>query len=152
MGLDQYGWKILTRVGANDLMEADGSRLNHQRQVTFPWWPKKDRVDIAYWRKCWPIQNYMTSLYVSRAGCNEEDFNCVDLELSAQDLVNLASYFKVRAGQGFRHEKVRALVESEDESFCEFISERDYEALCEFIQDAHAAIDAGMKVVYSCWW
>lgn len=145
MGLDQYGWKILTRVDANDLaMETDGSRLNRQRQVVFPWWPKRDRIDIAYWRKCWPVQNYMTSLYLARVGGRAEDFNCVDLELNAQDLDNLAGYFKVTA-------KVRALVESEDEGST-LISERDYEALCEFIKDARAAINSGMRAIYSCWW
>jgi hypothetical protein len=62
MGLDQYAYK---------LTESDPT----------------EREEIAYWRKHPNLQGWMESLWRSNGG--EGEFNCVDVELTLEDLDDL---------------------------------------------------------------
>ena len=48
----------------------------------------EEKIEIMYWRKHANLQGWMERLYCSRGG-KGEDFNCVDLLLSEEDLLNL---------------------------------------------------------------
>ena len=99
----------------------------------------EDSMELAYWRKHPNLQGWMQDLYHEKGG--EQEFNCVDLELTLEDL--------------------NALEESlDDESLPEtagffFGGNADdhyAEADREFIVQARAAIKQGYTVVYSSWW
>ena len=99
----------------------------------------EDSMELAYWRKHPNLQGWMEDLYHEKGG--EQEFNCVDLELTLEDL--------------------NALEESlDDESLPEtagffFGGNADdhyAEADREFIVQARAAIKQGYTVVYSSWW
>ena len=99
----------------------------------------EDSMELACWRKHPNLQGCMEVLYHEKGG--EQEFNCVDLELTLEDL--------------------NALEESlDDESLPEtagffFGGNADdhyAEADREFIGQARAAIKQGYTVVYSSWW
>ena len=99
----------------------------------------EDSMELAYWRKHPNLQGWMEDLYHEKGG--EQEFNCVDLELTLEDL--------------------DALEESLDEEelpetvgFFFGTDSSDYyaEADREFIVQARAAIKQGYTVVYSSWW
>ena len=47
----------------------------------------EDSMELAYWRKHPSLQGYMENLWLERG--NEGEFNCVDLELTLNDLDNM---------------------------------------------------------------
>ena len=103
----------------------------------------EDSKELAYWRKHPNLQGWMENLWHEK-GCphdNGDGFNCVDLELTLEDL--------------------EALEESLDESALpetsgfffggnsdDYYAEQDRE----FIREARAAIKQGYDVVYHSWW
>ncbi len=123
MGLDQYA----TARKGEPSKDADGYTYY------------EDSMELAYWRKHPNLQGWMEELYHDKGG--EEQFNCVDVELTLEDL--------------------DALEQSLDESalpntvgfFFGANSDDHYaEADREFIVAARAAIKQGYTVVYSSWW
>ena len=99
----------------------------------------EDSMELAYWRKHPNLQGWMEDLYHEKGG--EQEFNCVDLELTLDDL--------------------DALEESLDEEelpetagFFFGTDSSDYyaEADREFIREARAAIKQGYTIIYSSWW
>ena len=99
----------------------------------------EDSMELSYWRKHPNLQGWMEELYHEKGGDGE--FNCVDLELTLDDL--------------------EALEQSLDESALpetvgfffgtdsgDYYAEQDRE----FIREARAAIKQGYTVVYSSWW
>ena len=99
----------------------------------------KDSMELSYWRKHPNLQGWMEELYHEKGGDGE--FNCVDLELTLDDL--------------------EALEQSLDESALpetvgfffgtdsgDYYAEQDRE----FIREARAAIKQGYTVVYNSWW
>jgi len=118
MGLDQYAAIRL------DTKDEDGN------------W---DSEELAYWRKHPHLQGFMESLYHEKGG--EGEFNCVDVELTLEDIDALESTLDNEAlpeTQGF------FFGENSDDHYAE--QDRD------FIVSARAAIDKGYTVVYSSWW
>ena len=123
MGLDQYA---MARKGEATIDE-DG-------YTTY-----KDSMELGEWRKHPNLQGFMQELYYDKGG--EGEFNCVDVELTLEDLESLEETLDGNAlpeTQGF------FFGENSDEHYAE--QDRD------FIVAARAAIGKGYTVVYSSWW
>ena len=67
MGLDQNAWKV----------DKDG-----------------EREELAYWRKHNRLQGWMEERYTEKGG--KEQFNCVDLELTEEDIDDLETAIEDR--------------------------------------------------------
>ena len=99
----------------------------------------EDSMELAYWRKHPNLQGWMEELYREKGG--EQEFNCVDLELTLEDLDAL---------EGSLDEE--ALPETAGFFFGTDSSDHYSEADREFIVQARAAIKQGYTVIYSSWW
>jgi hypothetical protein len=104
-----------------------------------------EKEELAYWRKHPNLQGWMEQLWVSKgrpnANENGEDFNCVPLELSKEDLDNLEEAIlseELPLTTGF---------------FFGQNSDNEYRKQdLEFIEKAREALDGGITVVYDSWW
>ena len=123
MGLDQYA----TARKGEATIDEDGS-------TTYP-----EERELAYWRKHPNLQGWMESLWHVKG--NSGEFNCVDLELTLDDLDSLEKSLDNEA-----------LPETAGFFFGGDSSDHYAEADREFICDARAAIKQGYTVVYSSWW
>ena len=123
MGLDQYA---MARKGESKTDEEG-----------FEYY--EDGMELAYWRKHPNLQGWMQDLWYTKGG--EGEFNCVDLELEAEDLDLLE--------QSLDEE---ALPETTGFFFGTDSSIHYAEQDREFIVQARAAIKQGYTVVYSSWW
>ena len=95
--------------------------------------------EIAYWRKHPNLQGWMEQLYREKGG--EDVFNCVDVELTFEDLEQLEASIEgaeLPDTQGFFFGKNSDV----------YYREQDLA----FIADASEAIEQGYKVVYTSWW
>ena len=99
----------------------------------------EDSMELAYWRKHPNLQGWMEELYHEKGG--EEPFNCVDVELTLDDLDALE--------QSLDDE---ALPETAGFFFGSNADDHYAETDREFIREARAAIKQGYTVVYSSWW
>tara|TARA_R100001082_G_scaffold44826_1_gene23946 strand:- start:211 stop:582 length:372 start_codon:yes stop_codon:yes gene_type:complete len=99
----------------------------------------EDSKELAYWRKHPNLQGWMEELYHEKGG--EEEFNCVDVELTLEDLDALEESLDDEA-----------LPETAGFFFGTDSSDHYAETDREFIREARAAIKQGYTVVYSSWW
>ena len=99
----------------------------------------EDSMELAYWRKHPNLQGWMQDLYYEKGG--EEEFNCVDLELTLEDLEALEESLDEEA-----------LPETVGFFFGADSSDYYAETDREFIREARAAIKQGYTVIYSSWW
>ncbi len=99
----------------------------------------EDSMEWAYWRKHPNLQGWMEDLYHEKGG--EKEFNCVDLELTLDDLDALEQTLDGEA-----------LPETVGFFFGENSDDHYVEQDREFIREARAAIKQGYTVVYSSWW
>ena len=99
----------------------------------------EDSKELAYWRKHPNLQGWMQDLYHEKGG--EEDFNCVDLELTLEDLDALEESLDEEA-----------LPETVGFFFGGNADDHYAEADREFIVAARAAIKQGYTIVYTSWW
>ena len=123
MGLDQYG---LARRGE--------AKTDDEGYTYY-----EDSMELAYWRKHPNLQGWMEDLYHEKGG--EGEFNCVDLELTLEDLEALEESLDEEA-----------LPETAGFFFGTDSSDYYAEADREFIVQARAAIKQGYTVIYSSWW
>lgn len=122
MGLDQYA-----NARRGEPVEKDG-RLEYPEQV-----------ELAYWRKHPNLQGWMENLYQSKGGT--EDFNCVEVELTLEDLDLLekaVTETELPETGGF------FFGSNSDDTY------RDQDL--EFIESARQYINDGYTVVYTSWW
>ena len=70
MGLDQYG----TARKGQPVTDEDGFTCY------------EDSMELAYWRKHPNLQGWMEDLWIAKGAEGGRDFNCVDLELTLEDL------------------------------------------------------------------
>lgn len=112
MGLDQYA----------GIRKADGTT-----------------AECAYWRKHPNLQGWMERLYRQKGGAGE--FNCVDVELTAEDIDQLEK--DVIAG---------ALPGTSGFFFGSDADAHYREADLRFISAARSALAEGHTVVYTSWW
>ena len=96
-------------------------------------------MELAYWRKHPNLQGWMESLWHVKG--NSGEFNCVDLELTLDDLDSLEKSLDYEA-----------LPETAGFFFGENADDHYAETDREFIREARAAIKQGYTVVYSSWW
>ena len=99
----------------------------------------KDSMELAYWRKHPNLQGWMEELYHEKGG--EESFNCVDVELTLENLDALEQSLDESA-----------LPETVGFFFGENSDDHYAEQDREFIREARAAIKQGYTVVYNSWW
>ena len=139
MGLDQYA---VARKGEPRKVpqtwtttDADG---NEEEVVEYynEW---DDTIQLAEWRKHPNLQGWMEELWYEKGG--EGEFNCVDLELTLEDLDALEATLDEEA-----------LPETAGFFFGTDSSDYYAETDREFIVQARAAIKQGYKVIYSSWW
>tara|TARA_B100001989_G_scaffold177546_1_gene128499 strand:+ start:1188 stop:1595 length:408 start_codon:yes stop_codon:yes gene_type:complete len=135
MGLDQYAYAV-------------------------PEKESESRKELAYWRKHNRLQGWMEQLWYDKGRPNAQtdgdamgDFNCVDLELDANDIDALEEAienFALPETQGFFFGEDSYLWESEGSpsSSNYFHKEEDLR----FIEEAKKSLDKGEKVVYHCWY
>ena len=123
MGLDQYA---MARKGE--------SKTDEEGYEYY-----EDSMELAYWRKHPNLQGWMENLW--RVKGNEGEFNCVDLELTLNDLDNLEKSLDNEA-----------LPETVGFFFGADADDHYAEADREFIVQARATIKQGYKVIYSSWW
>ena len=122
MGLDQYAF---ARKG-----EPIRNRLETEYEV---------ENEIAYWRKHPNLQGWMENLWRKKGG--EGEFNCVEVELTFEDLEQLETAIE------------RAELPETQGFFFGFNSDDEYkENDQEFIREARQHIADGYKVVYTSWW
>ena len=96
-------------------------------------------MELAYWRKHPNLQGWMESLWHVKG--NGGEFNCVDLELTLDDLDSLEKSLDNEA-----------LPETAGFFFGTDSSDHYAETDREFIREARSAIKQGYTVVYSSWW
>tara|TARA_Y100001963_G_scaffold10529_1_gene13507 strand:+ start:1251 stop:1670 length:420 start_codon:yes stop_codon:yes gene_type:complete len=139
MGLDQYA---TARKGEPRKVpqtwtttDADG---NEEEVVEYynEW---DDEIQLAEWRKHPNLQGWMQELYYEKGG--EGEFNCVDLELTLENLDALEATLDEEE-----------LPETVGFFFGSNADDHYAEADREFIVQARAAIKQGYTVVYSSWW
>ena len=139
MGLDQYA---VARKGEPRKVpqtwtttDADG---NEEEVVEYynEW---DDTIELAEWRKHPNLQGWMENLWYEKGG--EGEFNCVELEITLDDLDALEATLDEEA-----------LPETAGFFFGGNADDHYAEADREFIVQARAAIKQGYKVIYSSWW
>ena len=139
MGLDQYA---TARKGEPRKVpqtwtttDADG---NEEEVVEYynEW---DDTIELAEWRKHPNLQGWMEELWYEKGG--EGEFNCVELELTLENLDALEATLDEEA-----------LPETAGFFFGGNADDHYAEADREFIVQARAAIKQGYTVVYSSWW
>ena len=99
----------------------------------------EDSMELSYWRKHPNLQGWMEELYHEKGG--EEEFNCVDVELTLEDLDALEQSLDESA-----------LPETVGFFFGQNSDDHYAEQDREFIREARAAIKQGYTVVYNSWW
>ena len=139
MGLDQYA---TARKGEPRKVpqtwtttDADG---NEEEVVEYynEW---DDTIELAEWRKHPNLQGWMENLWYEKGG--EGEFNCVELELTLENLDALEATLDEEA-----------LPETAGFFFGSNADDHYAEADREFIVQARAALKQGYTVVYHSWW
>lgn len=104
-----------------------------------------EKRELAYWRKHPNLQGWMERLWESKGRPNahedSDDFNCVELELTKEDLDNL----EAAVTNGTLPDTVGFFFGSNSD---DIYGQQDLE----FIQKARMALDNGSTVVYDSWW
>ena len=139
MGLDQYAVarKGKPRTVKSEYTYTDHDGNEHEDVEEYLEWD--DTIELATWRKHPNLQGWMQNLYYEKGG--GEEFNCVDLELTLDDLNALEAPLDEEE-----------LPETIGFFFGSNADDHYAEADREFIVQARAAIKQGYTVVYSSWW
>ena len=139
MGLDQYAFarkgEPIETTEDYTYQDFEGNRHVEQRtSVSY-----EEEHEVAYWRKHPNLQGWMENLWREKGG--EGEFNCVDVELTAADLDQLA--YDLRSDQ---------LPETVGFFFGDNSNDYYKDADAEFIREARQYLADGYKIVYTSWW
>ena len=139
MGLDQsaVARKGEPRKVKSEYTYTDHDGNEHKGFEEYLEWD--DTIELAYWRKHPNLQGWMQELYYEKGG--EGEFNCVDVELTLEDLDALEATLDEEE-----------LPETVGFFFGSNADDHYAETDREFIREARAAIKKGYKVFYSSWW
>ena len=139
MGLDQYAVarKGEPRTVKSEYTYTDQDGVEKEGFEEYLEWD--DTIQLAEWRKHPNLQGWMQELYYEKGG--EGEFNCVDLELTLNDLNALEATLDEEE-----------LPEPVGFFFGSNADDHYAEADREFIVQARAALKQGYKVFYSSWW
>ena len=127
MGLDQYVYTV----------HADNAKGDFDFVTQ-----EEDREEFMYWRKHNALHSWMQNLYRAKGG-TAEDFNCIPLRLTQEDLLALiadAKAQKLQSAVGFFW--------GTNYDYDDEIANQDIE----FAHKALAKIDQGYAVYYDSWW
>lgn len=116
MGLDQYAY-FLHKEDFHDPVGAPKCDKEGYRKAT----------EFAYFRKFYPLDDWMRSLYFAKGG--DDEFNCNYVEVTKKDLKRL-----------------------KEDSKSWDMDEYEEEQLKNFVRDAKDYLKRGYKVMYSNWW
>jgi hypothetical protein len=138
MGLDMYAWAVPTEI-RDGLLGEDGFDLDAVDLSA-----AGVNTDLAYWRKHHHLHGWMQRLYAEKTGNEDESaFNCVYVELTADDLDRLEEAItndELTPTEGF-------FFGSHTD-----ICDDDRESDLKFLVDAREAIADGYHVLYHSWW
>ena len=139
MGLDQtaIARKGEPRTVKSEYTYTDLDGTEHKGVEEYLEWD--DSIELATWRKHPNLQGWMQELYYEKGG--EGEFNCVDVELTLEDLDALEATLDEEE-----------LPETVGFFFGSNADDHYAEADREFIREARAAIKQGYTVIYSSWW
>jgi len=139
MGLDQYAVarKGEPRTVKSEYTYTDQDGVEKEGFEEYLEWD--DTIQLAEWRKHPNLQGWMEELWYEKGG--EGDFNCVELELTLENLDALEATLDEEA-----------LPETAGFFFGGNADDHYAEADREFIVQARAALKQGYTVVYSSWW
>ena len=139
MGLDQtaIARKGEPRTVKSEYTYTDLDGTEHKGVEEYLEWD--DTIELASWRKHPNLQGWMQELYYEKGG--EGEFNCVDVELTFEDLDALEATLDEDE-----------LPETVGFFFGSNADDHYAEADREFIVQARAALKKGYKVFYSSWW
>lgn len=126
MGLDMYAFAVHPNNAKGDFEISDEA-------------PKEE---FQYWRKHNALYSWMENLYRAKGG-TAEDFNCIPLRLTVDDLQNLIEDAKVHNLQS-----ASGFFWGGPYDYNEEIANQDIE----FAHKALAKIDQGFAVYYDSWW
>ena len=130
MGLDQYAYRVEKGI------VPEGVEIDFELPLNTP-------IEDWYWRKNHYLQGWMERLYQLKGG--EDTFNCVNIKLTEQDLLNLK-----RDIQNKNLEATSGFFFGED---FEYYSEEGYVSEdLKFVDQALESIADGEDIVYSSWW
>ena len=139
MGLDQYA---TARKGEPHKIEEEYTYTDQdgtEQKGVNEYLQWDDTIQLAEWRKHPNLQGWMEELWYEKGG--EGEFNCVELELTLENLDALEATLDEEA-----------LPETAGFFFGSNADDHYAEADREFIVQARAAIKQGYKVIYSSWW
>jgi len=139
MGLDQ---RATARKGKPTKVEnkftvtlEDGT----EKEEVEHYYEYEESRELAYWRKHPNLQGWMEELWREKG--NDGEFNCVDVELTLEDLDALEQTLDEEA-----------LPDTVGFFFGANSDDHYAEQDREFIREARAAIKQGYTVVYNSWW
>lgn len=137
MGLDMYAHSVKADLEGKEVDILYSELFEDQAEA------RKDgriNTEFAYWRKFNNLHGWMHRLY-NRKGGADPDFNCVNVNLTLEDLARL--------------EKDAAGLEPTGGFFFgsyDTMTVEDVEEVQEFVARAKAEIADGRVVLYSSWW
>ena len=135
MGLDQYAYRVKMANVKDDFSFKDGTTYDNTTGLD----DLGNDMDFAYWRKFYPLDQWMRNLYFNKGGKGEFNRDCVRLDKEELDkLYNEA--------QGVDFYEGGYYSSAQEEKECE------YSYLMNFIRRAKEAIDEGDAIYYSNWW
>ena len=135
MGLDQYAYRVKMANVKDDLSFTAGKVYDRNTGVD----DLGNDMGFAYWRKFYPLDQWMRNLYLNKGG--KGDFNCKLVRLYGEDLDKL-------------YNEAQRLNFYEDGYYSSAQEEKEYEYdyLMDFILRAKVAINEGDAIYYSNWW
>ena len=101
----------------------------------------QEPTKLAEWRKHPNLHGWMEQLWREKTGNKDDDFNCVEVELTEKDLDDLFEAVVLN-----RLPDTTGFFYGDDAD--DFYKQNDKF----FVKDALEAISKGMKVYYSSWW
>lgn len=122
MGLDMFAMTMAT---------APTTPVDFQTKET-------ETSELHYWRKHPNLHGFMESLYYSKGG-KEESFNCVNVQLDANDLDHLEKCINENSLP-------------QTSGFFFGYSRDDKKDDLQFVKSAREAIANGQTVFYTSWW
>lgn len=132
MGLDMYAYSV----------PADEPIRVPSTDPDYGFERNPESEEIMYWRKNNALHGWMARLAEDRLGLNAGDFNCEYLQLTGEDLKNLAADIKagnLKPTEGFFF---GALTYTEEEQKQDLA----------FANEALSLIKSGKDIYYYSWW
>lgn len=121
MGLDMYAFSAKPKNEETKKEILENFLLTGKAEI--------DPIEIAYWRKHYPLHEWMEALYKEKGG--ERSFNCINLILTSKDLDNLE--YAVQTALSFK-------------------GNGHYSNNIKFLEIAREELARGNVVYYTSWW